>query len=419
MSFEKNGRGFIQLCTFWIPYRPLRLYIRETLKCLFLDNTMSFFDLIRPLSKPLVRFDSSRKTLLLIDGQIPTFDRDTGSRVTYQYLRFFSKNRYNIIFLPKKTFPRGRYLKALYDADIPVVFDDPVSFFQKHGKNIDFIYLNRPDVAEHFLPVIKKHSTAKIIYQAHDLHYLRLYRTYEQNRDETALKESEKMKVLEYDIARKTDAFCSFSDYEISLIKQAVPGIRTFTVPLYLWKDVPSRTYRAEERHGLIFVSNFKHIPNVDALNWFLQEIFPKVMAKIADIKLYIVGANPPDDLLALSSKNIIFKGFLPDCDLKALMSKVRLNVVPLRFGAGVKGKIIESVYAGVPVLTTPIGVEGIAGTKMITVCDGTDFADGLVELYTDFGRLNNASETAPDFICQHYSYTAAANIFKRIEAAL
>ncbi len=416
MSAKKLKRKLIKLSTFWIPVHSWRVYLRETLKSLFLDKTATIKDLLFSSSFPQPVRNGSAKTLLFIDAQIPTYDRDTGSRVTYQYLIFFKKIGMNVVYLPFKLFPRGRYLNALLSEKIEVVTENFHSYLRSHGSEFDYVYLNRPDIAKNFLPDLKQYTKAKIIYQAHDLHFLREQRCFEETGNEQALARSEMYKELEQKIAETVDVFCSFSEVEIEKIREMVPPVKAYTVPLYLWEKAKDTVYQAESRKNLIFVGGFGHKPNVDGTEWFLDEIFPRVVKQIPDIKFYIVGANPPDFLLKKASENVVFTGFMPDEALDKLMSEIRLNVVPLRFGAGIKGKIIESIYNGLPVITTSVGAEGIPATDLITVCDEPDkFADRLVQLYNDTAKLNEISAQSVDFIQTHYSQATAKKVFRQI----
>ncbi len=416
MATQKLKRKVIKLSTFWIPVRSLRVYLRETLKSLFIYNTTTIKDLLFSPSFPESVRNASAKTLLFIDAQIPVYDRDTGSRAIYQYLLFFKKIGMNVVYLPFKPFPRGRYLNALLSEKIEVVTSDFHHYLRLHGLEFDYVYLNRPDIANAFLPDLKQFTQAKIVYQACDLHFLREKRCFEETGDKEAILRSETYKELERKIAETVDVFCSYSDIEVKTIQEMVPQVKAYTVPLYLWEKTKDTVYQAENRKNLIFVGGFGHQPNVDGTEWFLDKIFPQVVKRIPDIKFYIIGSNPPDFLLKKASENVVFTGFMPDEALDKLMSEIRLNVVPLRFGAGIKGKIVESVYNALPVITTSVGAEGIPSTEMITVCDEPDaFADKLVNLYNDTAKLNEMSAKASDFIHAYYSQSVARKKFQQI----
>ena len=107
-------------------------------------------------------------------------------------------------------------------------------------------------------------------------------------------------------------------------------------------------------------MGGFGHPPNLDAVLWFAREIFPLVLEEEPEMVWHIVGGNPPEEVQALASERIQVHGYIPDEELNALYRQVRLVVAPLRYGAGVKGKVVECIYHQCPLLTTAAGVEGL-----------------------------------------------------------
>ena len=122
-----------------------------------------------------------------------------------------------------------------------------------------------------------------------------------------------------------------------------------------------------------------------------------------------MVGSNPSQEVLNLKSDDVIVTGFVTDEELDELYTQMRLVVVPLRTGAGVKGKIIEAVYHKVPVITTSIGIEGINNTEQLISVQDTapDFADATHQLYNDMDSLNAISKKSQEFIDKYFSENA------------
>jgi len=130
----------------------------------------------------------------------------------------------------------------------------------------------------------------------------------------------------------------------------------------------------------IIFTGNMPYYANYDAVIYFAKEIFPLVLMEIPDAKFYIVGQNPPMRVRSLASQNIIVTGFVQDIITEYLKSTV--NVAPMRFGAGTLNKIIESLVLGVPVIATPIAIEGFPSEikKIINVASGSkEFAKQVI----------------------------------------
>ena len=180
-----------------------------------------------------------------------------------------------------------------------------------------------------------------------------------------------------------------------------------------LQKYEVSVNIKFQSRKDIIFVGGFGHAPNKDAVLWFAEKIFPKVLKKHPDIKWYIVGSKPTEEILALNSENIIVTGFVSDEELERLYSQCRLAVVPLRVGAGVKGKVVEAVYNQIPLVTTPIGAEGLSKEEhafIVTDCNG-GMANIISNLYESYHDLEKLSNNCKAFIENHFTEEVAKKI--------
>ncbi len=134
---------------------------------------------------------------------------------------------------------------------------------------------------------------------------------------------------------------------------------------------------------NFLFIGSFQHTPNIDAVLFFIRDIYPKVRGQLPDAKFYIIGDKAPPEVIALADENIIITGLQPD--VRPYFDSVRLSIAPLRYGAGVKGKINQSMGLGVPVVATSIAAEGMFLTNRedILIADTPgDFAEALIELY-------------------------------------
>ena len=174
--------------------------------------------------------------------------------------------------------------------------------------------------------------------------------------------------------------------------------------------------YNPDIREGVLFVGGFSHPPNADALKYFLDNMWDDIYAQIK-APFYIVGSNATDDIKAMhnEAKGIIFKGFVSEEELKELYEKVRLVVVPLRYGAGVKGKVIEALYYGDPVITTSVGAEGIDNSynQMLVADEPSEFIKKCVALYTDKEALKNMHQEAIEYVKNKHSIDAVWKIIR------
>ena len=169
-----------------------------------------------------------------------------------------------------------------------------------------------------------------------------------------------------------------------------------------------------EKREGLLFVGGFAHPPNADAVLWFAREIFPLIRKQIP-VNFYIVGSKVTDEIKALEQPDngIIVKGFVTEEELANLYASCRIVVVPLRYGAGVKGKVIEALYYGAPVVTTSIGAEGIpeADQVMVVRDEPETFAEEVIALYNDPDSLRQMSQNTQNYIRTYHSIDAAWSV--------
>ena len=168
---------------------------------------------------------------------------------------------------------------------------------------------------------------------------------------------------MEFSMMYKADMSYYPSFVEIDVIHSIDASIRAKAISLYVYDTFKEKLNEDfEKREGLLFVGGFAHPPNADAVLWFAREIFPAIRGELPDVNFYVVGSKVTDEIKALEQpgNGIVIKGFVSDEELERLYATCRVVVVPLRYGAGVKGKVLEALYNGAPVITTSIGAEGI-----------------------------------------------------------
>ena len=180
----------------------------------------------------------------------------------------------------------------------------------------------------------------------------------------------------------------------------------------------PSPSANFPEKRDILFIGGFTHAPNKDAVLWFAREIWPTVKPKIGDGKFIIAGSNPPAEIKSLASDDINVLGFVTEETLQNIYGKVKLVVVPLRYGAGVKGKTVEAMFHGVPVVSTEFGLEGLpdgyaAFLKSYNTAE--EFSRQVVALYNDDLALQNLSELGSAYINNNFGHGAAVNTITSI----
>ena len=314
---------------------------------------------------------AGKPCILVIDHYVPWFDKDAGSRSTFMYLQFLVAHGCNVKFIPDNFYPHQPYLDTLQQMGIEVLIGNYYAehwedWLEANGQFFDVVFMHRPHISIKYLSAIKDHcQNAKIIYQCHDLHFLRLGRMADLYQDEKYRAEATHWKEIEFDLMTSADVALTFSAHEKNLLGSLLPNASVEHVPLFLYEGVAEQRNRLREgREHIMFVGGFQHTPNVDGIMWFVNEVYPLVLATFPHIKLKIVGSNPPDEISALSNDSISVLGYVSDFELDELYNRALVNILPLRVGAGVKGKLVESMQKCCPVVSTPVGLEGVSADQ-------------------------------------------------------
>ena len=202
------------------------------------------------------------------------------------------------------------------------------------------------------------------------------------------------------------DATLVVSEEERQVLLHELPGLQVHVLGNIHRPEHLGRPFEARE--GVLFVGSFPHPPNRDAAHWLVEDILPLVHLQHPRIPTYIVGSYPTDDIHALASDTVQVLGWVPD--LRDLYERARLSVAPLRYGAGVKGKVGQSLAFGLPVVTTRLGAEGMGleHGRDVLVADGKEaFAAEILRAYQDAalwtdstnGRQTIAQRSSPSVI--------------------
>ena len=368
----------------------------------------------------------NRKRMLIIDVDVPNYDKDAGSRTTYMYVKLFLQHGYFLTYFGDRLYRTLPYAQELEQMGVAVIYgtkyiDHKKSWLKEHLQYFDIVLLNRPFVAMQYVDLVKKYAKGKILFFGHDLHYKRTMRQYKVSGNKAYLKESRDWKKKEYHILAKSDMSYYFSKEEVNEVHRNYPKLPVKPILLYFFDkkslQETSFNYCKDNREGLLFVGGFAHSPNVDAIRWFMRKIYPAVAKKLS-VNVYVVGAKPPEDVTVLASDQIHILGSVEEEKLQELYRTCRIAVVPLRFGAGVKGKVVEAWQKGLPLVTTPIGVQGLEGAEGFTgIChDAVAFAKKIIDIYEDEETLRRMSEKGLEHVRSHFTAEAA---WERIEGDL
>jgi len=372
---------------------------------------------------PIARAASHRATrrVLIVDATTPTPDQDSGSLRMVNLMRVLGDLGCRASFLPDNRLWDERYTPVLQELGVEALYApwvaDPVKFFRERGTDFDAIILSRHYVAASFVGLARLYAPrAKLIFDTVDLHYLREQRAAAVEGKAELTRHASATRAQELKIIRECDVTLVVSSAEQELLAVDAPGARVEVLSNV--HEVYGCRAGFDARRDLVFVGGFQHPPNVDAVTWFVREVFPRVRMTLSDCTFHVIGSKVPASVLALASEHVIVHGYVED--IAPYMDRCRVSVAPLRYGAGVKGKVNMAMSYGLPVVATAIAVEGMhvaAGEDVMVADDADGFADAVVRVYEDEALWNRLSARGLDNVRKHFSFDAARAAVRRILA--
>ncbi|MCT8356417.1 glycosyltransferase [Xanthomonas citri pv. anacardii] len=354
-----------------------------------------------------------QRQVLILDECVPQPDRDSGSLRQFNLIRLLREEGAHVVFVPTRREHAGRHTQALQQLGVEVWYapflEGIGSWLRSHGARFA-VLLVRHHVAHACLPLLRQYARqARTLFDTVDLHYLRERRGAELAGDANLLRSAERTRVRELEIMAATDVTLLVSAAEQAQLRADAPHIRTAL--LSNLHEVAGSGHSFAQRRDLVFVGGFRHPPNVDAVQWFISEIFPQVRAQLPEVVFHCIGADLPDALKLLADEcpGVRLHGHVPD--LVPFMDSARIAVAPLRFGAGVKGKINLSMAHGQPVVGTTCAVEGMHlrdGEDVCVADDAEAFAAAIVRLYQDATLWQRLADNGLRNVAEHFSLDAA-----------
>lgn len=355
-----------------------------------------------------------RPTILVIDYAVPVPEQHAGDVTMASYLRLLVDGGWRVVFGPANGIAGGPPCDALEAIGVEMIRAPQTitGWLAAHGRHVRHVWIGRPELAGDLIDKVRAATAAPIAYYTHDLHHLRMRREADLRNDAQLASAAEEMRHLELHVLRAVDHVMTPSSEEGELIRDLAPEARVTNLPGYYYDDHQIRARSAAEFGGVsdvLFVGGFPHTPNVDAALHIVRDIMPLVWRVRPEARLLLVGYAPPPEVEALANDRVVVTGQVPD--LTPFMEGSRLMLAALRYGAGVKGKVVEAMRWGLPVVTTPIGAEGI-GIKpdddAIVVEDAAGLAAGVLHLLNDADYCARLSEAGAALIRRRFSRAAA-----------
>jgi glycosyltransferase involved in cell wall biosynthesis len=346
---------------------------------------------------------------LVIDDQLPKADRDAGSIAILSHVRSLQRLGYEVTIVPAINFhPLAAERVALEATGVNCCcspyYGSVEEVLRRQAGEFDLIYLHRVSNASKYGELAREHfPKARRIYSVADLHHVRLMRQAATEDRPELVEMSKRVRAAEFTAAAIANAVITHSPSESELLKSRILGASVFTVP---WSVDPKPTdVPFSERQGIAFVGSFGHAPNMDAVRWLIEDIMPLVRSRDPSIECFVVGSDMPEQVRRLAANGIVPIGHVPD--LAEIFDRVRVTVAPLAYGAGVKGKVIESLRAGVPCVCTPIAAEGLnlPPTLRAHVVEQADaIADSIARLHSDETENDICRRAGLEFIRTEFS---------------
>ncbi len=346
------------------------------------------------------------KRILVVDYRVPTYDKDSGSLRLFSLLKILSEEGHIVSFWPADLVRSEPYSTELQQMGIEVLYG-PLNFKGYLAENpgqFDVIILSRSDVAIQYIAEVREHAKgAKILFDTVDLHYLREYRRAALEGNSKLLEEAEAVKARELSVVYRSDITLTVSEHEKQILLREHPHLSIEVVPNI--HEIYDTGAAYLDRDGLLFVGGFQHPPNEDAVVYFLDTVFPLVLKFYPEMKFYVVGADPPKSVRGYESDRVVVTGYIKN--LTPYFAKSRVFVAPLRYGAGIKGKIGQSMGYGLPVVTTSIGAEGMGlvdGENALIADEPSDFSEKVFRLYSNETLWLKIRHAGIQHIENHYS---------------
>jgi GT2 family glycosyltransferase/glycosyltransferase involved in cell wall biosynthesis len=360
-----------------------------------------------------------RKNILVIDHYVPKPDQDSGSLRMFQILKILRRLGHRITFIPDNLAKTQPYTGELQKRGIEVVYYPYIKklrdYLVSHGTRFDVVVLSRCDfVHKHIADVRLYAPGSRVIFDTVDLHHLREDGEARLTGDPELRRKAQEKEELEHELIEQADETWVVSPVERHLLQEKWPGKSIQLVSNIV--DIPGSKAPFALRSDFLFIGGFQHRPNTDGVLFFVQEIYPLISKRLPEVKFYIIGDKPPPEITGLATERIIVAGL--QRHVAPFFDKVKLSVAPLRFGAGVKGKINQSMAFGVPVVATSLAAEGmeLRDREDILVADEPeDFAEALVELYESEELWNRISENGIEKTRSLYSTEVAREKLERL----
>jgi len=356
--------------------------------------------------------------LLFIDAAAPTPSHDSGSVRALALLRLCRELGWSVAFMPDNGQLPAESAPLLAELGIERVGTPGQPrldhWLQQNGERVDAVMLCRHHVAQRHLPLLRAYTPARVIFDTVDLHHVRLQRAAELQKDAHLQRQAARVRDEEFMLFAATDATTVVSQAELDYLRDA--GVHSPLHVLSNVHDVAGKQRDFSQTAGLLFVGGYQHHPNREAVDWLCSEIMPQLRQLLPGVVLHLVGDIQPADAARLGASDVLVHGHVPS--IEPFLENSRINLAPLRSGAGVKGKINQAMSHGLPVVATSIAAEGmfLRHEHNALIADSAlDFAAQVARLYQDATLWQQLSDNGYVNIAEHFSSALARDTLRTL----
>ncbi len=373
------------------------------------------------------------KKILIISPYFPFPARDGGKVRLYNLIKHLSVQ--NKIYLLAYIEPSADkscislakefctdVFPVIREEDKRIIKDDiprSVSFFYTQAMIDELkrvLEIVKPDLVQLDFLIMTKYveyiKNIPVFYTEHDMGLLDFNQSFHDRDLDDNERFFEWKKLVNYE-KKILDFFTSvivLTERDKGLVEKLNSNVKATIIPTGVDTEFYKPNNYTYNEKSLVFVGHYKHFPNTDAIVYFVKNIYPKVIQKIPNIKLYIVGSGVTKAVEDLKNNNIIITGEVED--IKQYLKKPNIFVAPVRLGGGIKGKVLEAMAMGVPVVATKEAVSGIdysVGNFALISDDTNVFADNIVRLYNDAALYKTLSNNSRKIVEENYNWKIIA----------
>ncbi|TAK43817.1 MAG: glycosyltransferase [Betaproteobacteria bacterium] len=362
------------------------------------------------------------KRLLMVDAHMPFPDRDAGSVTADHYIRIFQQLGYKVTFAPENLRFDPKYTARLQRRGVECLYypfeHDLRDVLRRRGREFDLVFVSRPYVADKIRRRLRAACPrAKVIYNTVDLHFIRELRQSVIERNPALARRADQTREQELRASAAADCTIVISPAEEAILRRELPQVRIEVIQLIHEEQPAGLPFAA--RRGLVFIGGAQHPPNLDAVRHFVSDVMPALRAAGSSHGFSVIGSQPAQ-VHDLACDDVSVLGQVDD--ITPHFQGALCMVVPLRYGAGVKGKIGTAFSYGLPVISTGVGVEGMdltEDTEYLQAENASDWVRQIRRLSEDEALWMRLSEAGRRIVRERYSPGRVADRLRDIIATL